>query len=89
MSGEYAHRIGGVASGVRWGCGGGGAGLAATGVRRSALLGLLFAPGGLALFVLGCWSYAVGKGYPGVWGFLRLLSLIGLITLVCFLDKHK
>lgn len=42
-----------------------------------------------ALTIWGCCSYAKGKGYHWGWGFLGLLSLIGLIILVCFPDKHK
>ena len=54
-----------------------------------ALLGVLLVLGGAVSFVWGCWSYAVGKGYHGAWGFLGLLSIIGLIILACFPDKHK
>lgn len=54
-----------------------------------AILGFLFLLGGAVLFIWGCCSYAKGKGYHDAWGFLGLLSLIGLIILVCFPDKHK
>ena len=41
------------------------------------------------LWILGCWCYAKGKGYHGAWGLLGLLTIIGIIILVCFPDRHK
>lgn len=41
------------------------------------------------LFIWGCCMYAKGKGYHPAWGLLGFLSIIGLIVLVCFKDKHK
>lgn len=41
---------------------------------------------GVALFVWGCCMYAKGKGRSGWWGAFGLLSLIGLIVLVCLKD---
>ena len=51
--------------------------------------GLLIRLVGSVLFIIGCCYYAKGKGYHGAWGFLGLLSLTGLIVLVCMRDKHK
>jgi hypothetical protein len=45
--------------------------------------------GGLVLFIWGCTSYSKGKGYHLGWGFLGLLSLLGLIILALLPDKHK
>ena len=53
------------------------------------LIGLLVLFVGLGLFIWGCMSYSKGKGYHPAWGFLGLLSIIGLIVLVLFPDKHK
>jgi hypothetical protein len=53
-----------------------------------ALLGLVLALAGLALFVWGCVNYCQGKGQPGALGLLGLLSLIGLLVLVFLPDKH-
>ena len=50
------------------------------------LSSLLF---GIGLFTWGCMSYMKGKGYHGAWGLLGLLSIIGLIILVLFPDRHK
>ncbi|MDG9667351.1 hypothetical protein ONV78_06330 [Hahella sp. CR1] len=44
---------------------------------------------GIVLFVWGCGQYAKSKGYSGVWGFLGLFSLIGLIILVFMKDKDR
>jgi len=44
---------------------------------------------GSILFIIGCCFYAKGKGYNGAWGLLGLLSLIGLLILMCMKDKHK
>lgn len=41
---------------------------------------------GAALFIWGCCMYAKGKGRSGWWGAFGLLSLIGLIVLVCLKD---
>ncbi len=54
-----------------------------------AILSLLFITIGNILFIWGCWSYAKGKGYHGAWGFLGLLSIIGLIILIFFPDRNK
>ena len=48
---------------------------------------LLFA-GGL-IFIWGCGQYAKAKGYSPWFGLLGLLSILGLIALVFFPDKHK
>ena len=52
-------------------------------------IGSLITLVGLVLFIIGCSYYAKGKGHHGAWGFLGLLSLIGLLVLVCMSDKHK
>lgn len=52
-------------------------------------LSILFRIGGAILFVSGCCYYAKGKGYHVAWGLLGLLSLIGLLVLVCLRDKNK
>ena len=44
---------------------------------------------GTVFFIYGCISYAKGKGHHGAWGILGLFSIIGLIILVLFPDKHK
>ena len=40
-------------------------------------------------FIYGLCCYAKGKGYHGAWGLLGLLTIIGIIILVCFPDRHK
>lgn len=55
----------------------------------SDVLSVLFRIGGAILFVTGCCYYAKGKGYHVAWGLLGLLSLIGLLVLVCLRDKNK
>jgi hypothetical protein len=52
-------------------------------------LALPFLIVGAVLFIWGCWSFAVGKGYHAAWGLLGLLSIIGLIILVLFPDRNK
>lgn len=52
-------------------------------------LDVLFRIVGAILFVTGCCYYAKGKGYHAAWGLLGLLSLIGLLVLICMRDKHK
>lgn len=44
---------------------------------------------GTALFVFGCVMYALAKGRSGWWGAFGLLSLIGLIVLVCLKDHAR
>lgn len=44
--------------------------------------------GGVCL-IIGCCYYSKAKGHHTAWGLLGLLSLIGLIILVCFTDKNK
>jgi hypothetical protein len=53
------------------------------------VFGYSFLLGGIVLCIWGCWSYAKGKGYDGVLGFLGLFTIIGLIILACLPDKHK
>jgi riboflavin transporter FmnP len=52
-------------------------------------IGPLVALVAVELFIVGCCYYAKSKGYHGAWGLLGLLSVIGLIVLVCMRDKHK
>jgi len=44
---------------------------------------------GFVLFIWGCGQYAKGKGYSPWFGLLGLLSIVGLIVLVFFKDKHQ
>ena len=44
---------------------------------------------GGVLIVVGCCFYAKSKGYNGAWGLLGLLSIIGLLILICMKDKEK
>ena len=44
---------------------------------------------GVIPFVYGCCCYAKGKGHHGAWGLLGLLSILGLIILICFKDMRK
>lgn len=44
---------------------------------------------GAAFIIWGCCNYMIEKGYNWAWGFLGLLSLLGLIILACFPDKYK
>lgn len=52
-------------------------------------IGLIIFIGGLSIFLWGCGQYAMAKGYSPWFGALGLLSIIGLIVLVLFPDKHK
>ena len=45
--------------------------------------------GGLAVFIWGCCAYMKGKGYHPAFGVLGILSLLGLIVMIVFPDKHK
>ena len=44
---------------------------------------------GIIFFFYGLYNYAKGKGHHGAWGLLGFLSIIGLIILVCFPDRHN
>jgi uncharacterized membrane protein len=44
---------------------------------------------GLVAFIWGCAQYAKGKGHSPWFGLFGLLSIIGLIVLALFRDKHK
>lgn len=44
---------------------------------------------GLALFAWGCMSYMRGKGHHPAWGILGVFSLIGLVILFFFPDRHR
>lgn len=52
-------------------------------------IGILLRLIGSVLFISGCVFYAKGKGHHGGWGALGLLSIIGLIVLICMKDKNK
>ena len=53
------------------------------------ILSALATIAGLVLWVMGCASYARGKGYHPALGFLGLFSLVGLLVLFFFPDKYK
>jgi uncharacterized membrane protein len=53
------------------------------------ILSALATIAGLIVWVMGCASYAKGKGYHPALGFLGLFSLIGLLVLFFFPDKYK
>ncbi len=44
---------------------------------------------GIVFFVVGCRRYADAKGYPASYGFLGLLSLVGLLILALLPDRAK
>lgn len=44
---------------------------------------------GYILFVWGCYQYAKSKGYTWAFGFLGILTILGLIILVLLPDKTK
>src|SRR6266849_2866083 len=44
---------------------------------------------GTVFFLWGCVNYSQAKGYAGAFGLFGLLSLPGLIVLVCFPDQCK
>ena len=44
---------------------------------------------GTAAFIYGCVMYALAKGRNGAWGAFGLLSIIGLIVLVCLKDHAR
>lgn len=52
-------------------------------------LGFLVALVGTGFFIWGCSEYARAKGYSPWWGALGFLSILGLIALVFFPDRHK
>lgn len=52
-------------------------------------LGELLGVGGAILFLVGCCCYAKAKGHHAAWGLLGLLSILGLIILICFRDRNK
>ena len=49
---------------------------------------LLSLVGGVCL-IIGCCYYSKAKGHYSLWGLLGLLSILGLIILVCFPDRRK
>jgi hypothetical protein len=44
---------------------------------------------GFVFFIWGCMSYAAGKGHRKAFGFLGLLSFLGLLILMALPDKHR
>ena len=52
-------------------------------------VGVLIALIGGVCLIIGCCYYSKAKGHHAAWGLLGLLSMIGLIILVCFPDKNK
>jgi hypothetical protein len=57
-------------------------------ISSSAISGLLNLLG-IILFIYGCCMYSKGKGHHGAWGLLGFLSILGLIILIFFKDRHK
>jgi hypothetical protein len=51
--------------------------------------GFMLMLAGAITFIWGCGQYAKAKGYSPWFGLLGLLSIVGLIVLVLFPDKHK
>ena len=52
------------------------------------VLALVGLAASVVLFISGCSMYAVGKGHDAVWGFLGLLSLVGLLILFALPDAY-
>ena len=52
-------------------------------------IGFIVLLAGVIVFIWGCGQYAKAKGYSPWFGLLGLLSILGLIALVFFPDKHK
>ena len=52
-------------------------------------IGILISVIGSICLIVGCCYYSKGKGHNAAWGLLGILSIIGLIVLVCFPDKCK
>ena len=64
--------------------------LALSGRPLLTLLALPVALASIGFFAWGCWSYAAGKGYPGVLGLLGVFfGFIGLLILILLPDKYK
>lgn len=40
-------------------------------------------------FIIGCYYYAKGKCRSGYWCLLGLLSIVGLVILVCLKDRSR
>ena len=54
-----------------------------------AIIGAGLVVAGWVMFIWGCMQYAKAKGHSGAWGLLGLLSILGLIVLFFFPDRHK
>lgn len=52
-------------------------------------IGFLVMLAGAIMFIWGCGQYARAKGFSPWFGLLGLLSILGLIALVFFPDRHK
>jgi hypothetical protein len=52
-------------------------------------IGALVRLAGLGVFAWGCGQYAKAKGYSSWFGALGLLTIVGLLALVLFPDRHK
>ncbi len=61
----------------------------AIGFEKIQSVGILLFLGGTVLFIWGCCHYAKGKGYPGTYGSLGILSFLGYLLLAALPDKHK
>jgi hypothetical protein len=59
------------------------------GVPSISAIGLLMALAGYIMFIWGCSSYAVGKGYSQWLGALGFLSCLGILILAVLPDQHK
>jgi hypothetical protein len=55
----------------------------------NSFIGFLLILAGFIMFIWGCSSYAVGKGYSQFLGILGFLSCLGLVILAVLPDKHK
>lgn len=59
------------------------------GLLVGAEFGALISLAGGVCLIVGCCYYSKAKGHCSLWGLLGLLSIIGLIILVCFPDRRK
>ena len=66
-----------------------GVGSALTDVDGALVIGYMVVLIGVVLFIWGCMKYAQGKGHSEWFGFLGLISCLGLLILVFLPDRHK
>lgn len=55
-------------------------------LSETPLGGVIRVAGGV-LVIVGCCFYAKSKGYSATWGLLGILSIIGLLILICLKDR--